>query len=329
MNLTLALPSLNFNTESPLPDLNLPFFNKLLRFGTFQTTPAKPSAFYGKLLWNGSLLNNAKKILGIPDNKAAIFASPVWQQMGMHHMDMLSGNDIQIQQDEAEAFCNGLNIFLQDDGWFFYPLRPDLWLVTLPKKPEWQVGPILDALGQLDGTIRAEGNDNRQWLQKQTEIQMWLHNHTLNNERSVNGMPAINGIWLWQDIKGSQAGTALLGSSSPWAQFYPANIVDAPYDFNAWQDIIAEMETDVSDGLLFLDDLTTPGYTADVWAYKDILETWEQRWFEPLWHALRQGRLKTIHIMTDGEQGGCLTIKAKAGRAFWKPKKVFTGQLGV
>ncbi|QEY25554.1 hypothetical protein [Neisseria zalophi] len=329
MNLTLALPSLNFNTESPLPNLNLPYLNKMLRFGTFQAIPSKPSEFHGKLLWNGSLLDHAKKTLGIPVGKPAIFASPVWQQMGMHHMDILSGHDIQIRQDEAEAFCNGLNIFLQDDGWFFYPLRPDLWLATLPAEPDWQVAPILDVLGQLDGTARAEGHDARQWLQKQTEIQMWLYTHALNNERSVNGMPAVNGIWLWQGINGSQKGTALLGSSSPWAQFYPANIVDAPYDFKAWQDIITEMETDVSDGLLFLDELTTPGYTADAWAYKDILESWEQRWFEPLWQSLRQGRLKKLHIMTDGVQGGCLTIKAKASRAFWKSKKVFTGQLSV
>ncbi len=328
MYLTLALPALNRNTSDTLPETVLPSLNKMMRFGVHTATPARPSEFYGRFLWRGSLLENAKSALGISSNRSAVFASPVWQQMGMHHMDMLGGGDIQIQAHEAETLCRGLNGFLQDDGWHFSPLRPDLWLVLLPEQPNWQAAPVLDVLGRIDGSIRAEGSGSRAWLQKQTEIQMWLHAHPINAERTAAQAHAVNGVWLWRDIAGGQSGEPFLGSSSPWAQFYPGSRTDAPYDFDAWMEMVREHGRPVSDGLLFLDDLAVTLHTDDVWAYKDILESWEQRWFAPLWQALQQGRLNGLTIATDGGQGGSLTLKPKSARAFWKKKKVFAGNLG-
>lgn len=328
MYLTLALPALNFNSSEQIPTLCLPSLNKMLRFGRYIATPLRPSEFYGRLLWNGSLLEQTKRHLHIAREQAAVFASPVWQQMGMHHMDMLGGTDIQVQAQEAAELCEGLNAFLKDDGWHFYALRPDLWLVTLPSPPLWQTEPVLDVLGQIDGTVRAEGAGSGAWLQKQTEIQMWLHAHPVNSARVAAKAPAINGVWLWQDIEGRQTHPPLLACDSPWAQFYPGKAVDAPFDFAAWENIKQETGSMVSDGLIFLDDLQVTHHTADAWAYKEILEKWEHCWFEPLWQALQEGRLKELNIITDGEHGGRLNIKSKAGRAFWKRKKTFAGQLG-
>ena len=66
--------------------------------------------------------------------------------------------------------------------------------------------------------------------------------------------------------------------------------------------MVQETGSTVSDGLIFLDDLVSTLQTGDVWAYKDILESWETRWFAPLWDALASGRLKTVCIATDGEK---------------------------
>ncbi|MBF0803804.1 MULTISPECIES: hypothetical protein [unclassified Neisseria] len=328
MHLTLALPALNRNTDAAQPATVLPSLNKMMRFGSYTATPARPSEFYGRFLWHGSLLERAKPALGIGPEQAAVFASPVWQQMGMHHMDMLGGGDIQIQAHEAETFCLGLSRFLQTDGWHFHPLRPDLWLVALPAQPDWQAAPVLDVLGRIDDSVRAEGTGSRVWLQKQTEIQMWLHAHPLNAKRAAARVPTVNGVWLWRDIAGSRAGNPLLGSSSPWAQFYPGSRTGAPDDFDAWMETTRRHNRPVSDGLLFLDDLAVTRHTDDAWAYKEILESWEQRWFAPLWQALQQGRLNSLTIATDGPQGGSLTLNPKAARAFWKKKKTFAGNLG-
>ena len=67
------------------------------------------------------------------------------------------------------------------------------------------------------------------------------------------------------------------------------------------------------------------GQTGDTWAYRDILKSWEARWFAPLRQALYSGRLKSLTIVTDGENGGSLRIRPHSKRAFWKRKRKFNG----
>ena len=89
--------------------------------------------------------------------------------------------------------------------------------------------------------------------------------------------------------------------------------------------MVQETGNTVSDGLIFLDDLVSTLQTGDVWAYKDILESWETRWFAPLWDALASGRLETVCSATDGENGGMLEIGRRSKWAFWRKAKTFNG----
>ncbi|WP_165006742.1 hypothetical protein [Neisseria yangbaofengii] len=325
MKLTLAIPSLNRRNDETLPPLRLDAFNQILRYGLLNKTPQTPSEFYRRHLWQGSLSAQAKRMLNIPANQAAAFASPLWQQMGMHQARVISGEHLNIQTEEAGQLCRELSDFYRKDGWQFHTLRPDLWLITMPSEIDWQVAPIWDIGGQIGATDQASGRDALQWLNKQTEIQMWLHNHPLNRQRQNRQAPALNGLWLWQDIHGSCTHTGLLASDSPWAAFYPHRRIDAPYDFDAYLNATNESGLSVSDGLIFLDDLAVTEQTGDVSAYQEILQSWENRWFAPLWQALQSGRLKQLTIAADGENGGKLVITPKAKWAFWKAKKNFNG----
>ena len=325
MKLTLAIPALNRRNDETLPPLKLDAFNQILRYGRLNKMPQTPSEFYRRHLWQGSLLAQAKRILNIPADQAAAFASPLWQQMGMHQVSVISGEHLNIQTEEAEQLCQGLSDFYLEEGWQFHLLRPDLWLITMPFESDWQVAPIWDIGGQIGATDQAAGRDALQWLNKQTEIQMWLHNHPLNQQRQNQQVAALNGLWLWQDIHGKSTHTGLLGSDSPWAQFYPHQRIDAPYDFDAYLNAANESGFSVSDGLIFLDDLIVTEQTGDVFAYQEILQSWETRWFTPLWQALQSGRLKQLTIATDGENGGELVMTSTSKWAFWKAKKSFNG----
>ena len=304
MNLTLAIPSLNRCGDENPPPLDLPSFNEILRFGILTRAAAAPSELSRRFLWQGSLLDAAKQKSGIAAEQAAVFASPVWQQMGMHQVSVIDGAYIQIQTDEAERLCGGLTEFYRHEGWQFHPLRPDLWLVTLPRRPAWHTAPVFDICGPNGDVSQAGGEDALQWLGRQTEIQMYLHNHPVNAERTAQKIPAVNGLWLWQDLEGTQSARPLLSSDCAWADFYPGERTGAPYDFGAWQAMLNEAGATFSDGLIFLDDLVVTGQTGDTWAYRDILESWETRWFAPLRQALYSGRLKSLTIVTDGENGG-------------------------
>ena len=244
--------------------------------------------------------------------------------MGMHHVNIISGEFIGIQKEEAQRLCADLSAFYQDKDWQFEPLCESMWLLSMPKTEDWGAECVLDVCGQPEMDGQAHGKDAVSWLAMQTEIQMFLHTHPINQAREQQGLPEINGLWLWNDADGTQSAD-IVASDSAWARFSDKPKLDAPYDLKAWFEMVQETGNAVSDGLIFLDDLVSTLQTGDVWAYKDILESWETRWFSPLWDALASGRLKTVCIATDGENGGTLEIGRRSKWAFWRKAKTFNG----
>lgn len=307
---TLILPALLRSAAETVPPLSLPGFNRLLRFA--RTAPNR----YDTCALHQYFLAAAPKL---PAHSA--YASPIWQQIGMHSMNLLSGAALAIRPDEAQQWCAELNRFYQGDA-VFSVLRADLWRVDFAQAQHWHAPDIWAVGGQIDGTVRAEGEAQQYWLQLQTEIQMWLHNHEGNRVRQEQGLPPINGLWLWNAPEPADTfAPPLTGSDSPWAHTLPQHS-DAPYDFAAWQNICAERQTDIQHSQLFLDDLLLSRQTADVWAYQSILHDWDARFFSPIADALTQRVLPAAQIITEQHT---LRLQGEKPWQFWKRTPTFNG----
>ncbi|MDO4694001.1 MAG: hypothetical protein Q4A62_05160 [Eikenella sp.] len=319
---TLNLPGLHWPHPDTLPPLDLPGLNTLMRFGRFQAAPATPADFCFRQL---------NVHLSRPGRLPYAFASPVWQQAGMHSVQILDSRVLAVSAAEAAILCDGLNRLYAEDGWRFEPLRPDLWLLNLPEAAEWQAPCVLDIVGQADGTQRAVGSAQAQWLQRQTEIQMWLHGQAVNQQRQADGLPPINGLWLWDSLPAEDGRTAarLIGSDSPWAAFSRSETTPAPESWAAWQAETAARGLAAADTALYLDALATAAQCGDAHAYHSRLEAWEHSLFTPLWQDLQRGRLPALCLQTDGPAGGRLLLNARSGRRFWKRKKTFAGSLAA
>lgn len=319
---TLNLPGLHWPHPETLPPLDLPGLNTLMRFGRFHAAPATPADFCFRRL-------NVRLSQLSPPPYA--FASPVWQQAGMQSVQILDSRVLGVSAEEAHILCDGLNGLYAEDGWRFEPLRPDLWLLHLPEAAGWEAPCVLDVVGQADGTQRAVGPAQTQWLQRQTEIQMWLHGQAVNQQRQAAGRPLINGLWLWDSLPAESNNTTahLIGSDSPWAAFSRTETAPAPNSWAAWQ-----AETDArglapADTALYLDALSTAVQCADVHAYCSQLAAWDRHLFAPLWQDLQHGRLPRLCLQTDGSSGGRLLLDARSGWRFWKRKKTFAGSLAA
>lgn len=317
---TLNLPGLHWPHPDTLPPLKLPHLDKLLRFGRFQAAPATPADFCFRQL---------KVHLSQLSPQPYAFASPVWQQAGMHSVQILDSRVLAVSAAEARTLCDGLNNLYAEDDWRFEPLRPDLWLLHLPAAAGWQAPCVLDIVGQADGSQRAIGPAQTQWLQRQTEIQMWLHGQAVNQQRQAEGRPPINGLWLWDSLPADNGHSAarLIGSDSPWAAFSRSETASAPESWAAWQAETAARGLPPADTALYLDALATAVQCADVHAYCSRLEAWEHSLFAPLWQDLQHGRLSGLCLQTDGPAGGRLLLAARSGWRFWKRKKTFAGSL--
>ena len=309
---TLILPALLREPHETLPELHTPALNQLLRYARVQ-----PTAYSRMQLYQTYLCDQ----LGQPEN--IIYASPVWQQMGMNTASQIPAEHLPLTHSEATIWCNELNQFYHGE-YLFTPIRPDLWTLALPSPPTWHAPSILDLTSQLDGSQTASGSDIRPWLALSTELQMWLHNHPRNAARQQNQLPPINGIWLWNaPATVPFQAASLIASNSAWAAHSSQATTEQPENYAAWQRTCAQRQIPLAHTHIFADDFLPSQQTGDIWAYQTQLAVWEQNWFEPLRQDLLSGCLKGLRIVC--EQAQC-TIGSKPQRAFWKRKRRFDGK---
>ncbi|ULJ68663.1 hypothetical protein MIS45_07635 [Wielerella bovis] len=307
---TLIIPAFLRAEHETVPTFSTPALNDLWRFARFQVALRTRSQLYQTFLCDQ---------LRQPEN--VVYASPVWQQMGMNSVNMLDGAAVAITADEARILCEGLNDLYAGDA-VFQAARPDLWTLTLPEKVQWSAPCVLDICGQMDGSEQASGGNTAEWLRWSAEIQMWLHSHRLNENRQ----PPINAVWLWNAPEHTPVdfqAALLLGTDSVWAKNSSLQTEAAPYDWAAWLRVCDERKVAVAQSAVLADDFVACRDTGDVWAYVDLLADWETRWFAPLRDALFSGSLKGLRIVC--EQGECVMV-AKPQWAFWRRKKRFDGK---
>lgn len=326
MHLTLSLPGLIWShevTTGQMPkQLQTEVLDEWLRFGNIQTTARRKSDLYATCQSYPSLLNHCKQAIGVPTNQAAFFASPVLQRVDLHSMSISDGSVLGLTKREAVALCRDINTFLEGSGYKFLPYREYLWLVTVPNEPTWQIAPLCDIEGQLKTMPRPSSDNSRETAQLQTlqtELQMLLAAHPINQQRRQNYQPEINGVWFWRDLLAAnpQSNSIPLLTDAPLLSGSSKHQTDAPYDWAAAQDWFRDIGKP-TEAMLWLNSLEAPTAFADLWGYQDAFNQLNQRFFVPIQQALQQGYLSGLTIQTDGEYGFDLRVQKRNRLAFWK-----------
>lgn len=318
LHLTLAIPGLLWpHQQQSMPVIHLPALDKLRHWGKFRPFAISRNEFYQHYLWQGSWLKQAKKQLNLNEKGHTILAIPTSQIAGLHQIQCLSGKALALTQIEAKNFCQVLNNWQEAEGWRFWPVQPDLWLLTTPTKLQFNSPALLDLDGYIDGTTKPTGRDAMQILKYQTELQMLLHQHPLNHERGKRGLPPINAIWFETDHIGKANPSIPTFTNSTWA--YCAQQFPADYD------TLAAQLNDQSHFVLFNDELLQPSNQGDRFTYEQILQQWEQRWWQPLLTALHIRQIRQLDITTDGAHGGLLHIRKPRITPFWRKACSFNG----
>ncbi|MDF7675339.1 hypothetical protein PT286_01070 [Neisseriaceae bacterium ESL0693] len=318
-NLTLVLPALLWpHPHTPVPELSLPGFNALRSQGKYTAQAYSRSSLYQQFLWHGSWLQKARQQLNLNPAAHVLLATPLSQNSGMHQVQCGYGQALALTLTEAQAFCQALSQWFHEDGWQFMPLSADVWLVQTPRPLDFSQPDILDLGGVISIADKPQGADARLLLQKQTELQMFLYQHPLNQQRTVRGLPAINDVWLQQDSIGQQSPKATVYSNSSRA-------LGARPVLNGWYELLqhhAETEVELIVCLTDLCDLADQG---DVFGYADRLHQWESLWWQPLWHSFQTRQQQKLTMVCDGDHGGILSITPSVFSWLRRPKAAFNG----
>ena len=248
-------------------------------------------------------------------------ADPVHLRLQREQIVLLP--DVAVSADEAGRFCAGLNEYFAGQGMAFFAPYPQRWYVRLDKLPDVEMVALSQVAGRnIDGLLPG-GVEATRWRQVFNEIQMLLFAHPLNADREARGELPVNAVWLW--------GAGQAGRLPPPQKNYDSVSSDevlvemfaaaAGMPFSEWGGSLCQLERDSSEGrqLLVFTGLRAALRRGDLAGWRDALQGFETGYAQPLWQALRAGKISQLRIDVLGDDGSRRMLLTRADAwAFWR-----------
>ncbi len=238
----------------------------------------------------------------------------------------LAAQKLQLNADEAARLIEDLNAFLKQDGWALVAGSAEHWYLysldeSLPKRlPKCTP---LSEMGKSNIFNHLPQSTDRYWQRLVQELQMLLHNHTVNQRRAAAGHLQVNSLWFWGEdsdslelsapsqsafdktgdlkLPNSVMGGGITGqvcAQHAQAQWYEAIDVTQARDV-CW--VIA-------------DDLREAALLDQPQAWQAALTRMEEKWLGEVLAAWEQGASVYLYDMA----GNAWTCLPRAWWQFWK-----------
>ncbi|MGH8743820.1 MAG: hypothetical protein ACREUY_06025, partial [Burkholderiales bacterium] len=169
----------------------------------------------------------------------------------------------------------------------------------------------------------ASGEHGLHWQGICNEVQMLLHEQTLNQAREAKGDLPINGVWLWG------GGRLAIPSRKPFARVWADGHVPrslALASATSWTALPPSAEKWLEqmpvedEHLIVLDQLQGAALYHDFERWRSKVKELETMWFAPLLAALKSGRVAAIHIVADGSS---FSLTRKDSLKWWRRSRPF------
>ena len=248
-------------------------------------------------------------------------ADPIHLGIEGGHATLVPSAALGISRDEAASLCETLNAHFAGEM-TIHPLHAECWSARLdaPIAPPVARSPLELARLPIKEHLPT-GEAAQRWHGLLNESQMLLHNHPVNAARETRGAPAINSLWFWG------AGRLPEHAATHWQSVTADDPVAAglarlagvvrrtlPHDAAKW--LAGAPAAGVH--LLMLDALQAPQALGDLQAAAERLRELEDRWFAPLYAALRAGRLGMITLRLPDAGGASYEVTRADLRRFWR-----------
>jgi len=329
-------------------DLRLPALEAMLARGvsaspsSFATSGGSgPSAGSGRAGGEASLEDLLCGLFGVPVHGDApiapisaafdglgggcwLRADPVHLRLQREQMLLLP--EAGVGMDEAAQLCAALNRHFAGQGMEFFAPHPQRWYLRLDRLPDIETMPLSQAAGRNVHDLLPRGREALHWHRIFNEIQMLLFAHPANEAREARGEPPVNSLWLWGggcDANVSpQKNYDGVGSDDDLAGMFAAA---AGVPFAAWPE---QWRTGEGGGrqLLVWTGLRAALQRGDLAAWRKALQEFETGYAQPLWRALRSGKIARLEVEISGrEQARHLSLTRAAAWAFWRRSRPFAG----
>lgn len=149
-------------------------------------------------------------------------ADPVYLQPDRDQAVLVASEELDLQPEECAALLETINTHFAADGWQLYAPHPQRWYLQLNEADAIRTTPLANVMGRGVNQYLPQGESRRQWHSRLNELQMLLHNHSINQQRVQAGKLPVNSVWLWGE------GSMPHGGGSPaWDQVYSDDVLVA------------------------------------------------------------------------------------------------------
>ena len=200
---------------------------------------------------------------------------------------------------------------------------PSQWHLRLTTPTPALPARLYDFVEHSAAALLPQGDEGRHWRQLLNEVQMSLHAHPLNTERSARGQAEINSIALWGGGR-----TPALRARNRSTLFSDDSIIIGAGRLSGLpvQPLPTCFSSSAADRIVHWNLLQAPAARHDAQAWREGLQRLDNDWLAPALAALASGDLKRIELHGFGdEEPVSISMAAHDRFRFWrKPRRLET-----
>lgn len=214
-------------------------------------------------------------------------AQPAYIALGREHM--LLGNLRELNLSDAESralFASAQSalplpelelVYVNARTWL---LRADAWHLLQTATPDAATSQELDVW-------LARGGPSAQWRRVLNACQMSWHEHPVNQDRELQGMPVVNALWLWGGASITGGPVTHEPQADPALAMY-SSLIEGVQPDSVWR---AEAEW------MIASDLTHAALAGDWGRWLAHMHRLDQEIFLPALNSLRAGKHPRLNIV--------------------------------
>jgi len=273
--------------------LELPALNHILRFGSSHATEAYDleSMLIQSMCWSGLQTLPFAQAYAKPesqDNNNILLCKAVHLKTDMHNMIVVPIEDNPNNRNDITIVINDLKELFKVD-FHMQELQEGLWLMHLQQcTPARHYPHYLSVYGRKADPYVEQSRQALPWYKLINEMQMFMHQHSINQSRLESGLLPINSLWFWGAGDLPQSGNKnmrwfcddeLLKQFASVMGIYCADLDEVKnHDFEGDSVVI---------DLSILEALKLPGEVS----LQSLLSDLESRLFEPLVAGIKSKRI--------------------------------------
>jgi len=317
------------DTLAPLPELSL-LLSRSRRYKlTYMNTESVLGALLGLQAPSAGDLPVAAYTYFLDSGKTTdawcMRADPVYLQPDRDRVVMLSAMLENITTADTQAIAQEINQLYLDEPWQFVAPHPQRWYLLLKDDPCIATGNISQVVGNNIHDYLPAGPNQKYWRSVLNEVQMLLHSHSVNIQRSSQNLEGINSLWFWgggnlPDKENFLHNPNINSCDHVWTNnalcqgmtnYHNISCHNLPQNGQEWldsyEDYIGKQPelkqpelkqpntNQFKHALVMLDDPSDVGHV-DFYDWLQWLDNWQDNWLKPCLSGLRSGQIKKLNL---------------------------------